>query len=242
MNQVLARSINTTLVAIMPILSILVIGAWILGATALKDFGLALFIGLATGAYSSIFIASPLLAVLKEREPYWRQLRERLGDRSGRLRFSPALVAAEGLAALGEPTRGRPSRKPSPPRRPSGGSPRRPPRPPGRRGAVGSRAGRPRDRRRHRARTSSKRPAAGAKSSIGSTTRHRRGRTSRRGGAGARPWRDGEDAAPRATWPRRRRPAPRGRGGPGSRPASGAPSTGSANRPPPRPRKKGRRR
>ncbi len=56
------RSINTSLVAIMPILSILVIGSLVLGATALQDFGLALFIGLLTGAYSSIFIASPVLA------------------------------------------------------------------------------------------------------------------------------------------------------------------------------------
>jgi preprotein translocase subunit SecF len=59
MNQVLARSLNTSLVAILPILSILVVGGYFLGATALVDFGLALFIGLTTGAYSSIFIASP---------------------------------------------------------------------------------------------------------------------------------------------------------------------------------------
>src|SRR5579872_4940078 len=78
MNQVLARSLNTSLVAILPILSILVIGAWILGATALEDFGLALFIGLTTGAYSSIFIASPLLALMKEREPRYAEIRRRL--------------------------------------------------------------------------------------------------------------------------------------------------------------------
>ena len=78
MNQVLARSINTSLVAILPILSILVIGAWVLGATALQDFGLALFVGLTTGAYSSIFIASPLLALLKEREPRYAEIRRRL--------------------------------------------------------------------------------------------------------------------------------------------------------------------
>ena len=80
MNQVLARSINTSLVAILPILSILVIGAWVLGATALQDFGLALFVGLTTGAYSSIFIASPLLALLKEREPRYAEIRRRLAD------------------------------------------------------------------------------------------------------------------------------------------------------------------
>ncbi|HET9061449.1 MAG TPA: protein translocase subunit SecF [Acidimicrobiales bacterium] len=78
MNQVLARSINTSFVAIMPVFCILVIGSWILGATALNDFGLALFIGLMSGAYSSIFIASPLLALLKEREPRYVEIRRRL--------------------------------------------------------------------------------------------------------------------------------------------------------------------
>jgi hypothetical protein len=63
MNQTLARSINTSLVAIIPVLSVLVVGSFILGATSLQDFGLALVIGLTSGAYSSIFIASPLLAI-----------------------------------------------------------------------------------------------------------------------------------------------------------------------------------
>ncbi|MDP9072948.1 MAG: protein translocase subunit SecF, partial [Actinomycetota bacterium] len=82
MNQVLMRSINTSLVAIMPILSILVIGSYVLGAASLQDFGLALFVGLLTGAYSSIFIASPLLAVMKEREPRYSQIRQRLASRA----------------------------------------------------------------------------------------------------------------------------------------------------------------
>jgi len=83
MNEVLARSINTSFVAIIPIVSILVIGAGLLGATTLADFGLALFIGLTTGAYSSIFIASPLLALLKEREPRYREIRRRLASQPG---------------------------------------------------------------------------------------------------------------------------------------------------------------
>ncbi|MDP8992618.1 MAG: protein translocase subunit SecF, partial [Actinomycetota bacterium] len=58
MNQVLMRSLNTSVVAILPILSVLVLGAFVLGATTLKDFGLALLVGLLTGAYSSIFIAA----------------------------------------------------------------------------------------------------------------------------------------------------------------------------------------
>lgn len=96
MNQVLARSLNTSFVAIIPILSILVIGAGVLGAKALEDFGLALFIGLSTGAYSSIFIASPLLALLKEREPRYAQIRNRLAKRSGTSPMTPATAAASG--------------------------------------------------------------------------------------------------------------------------------------------------
>ena len=81
MNQVLMRSVNTSLVAILPILSVLVLGAQVLGAATLQYFGLALFIGLTSGAYSSIFIASPLLAVLKERETRYATIRRRLEAR-----------------------------------------------------------------------------------------------------------------------------------------------------------------
>ena len=94
MNQVLMRSLNTSIVAVMPILSILVVGAYILGATTLEDFGLALFIGLVTGAYSSIFIASPLLAILKEREPRYAAIRQRLSTRGGGPPLTPAAAAA----------------------------------------------------------------------------------------------------------------------------------------------------
>ncbi|HSH60908.1 MAG TPA: protein translocase subunit SecF, partial [Acidimicrobiales bacterium] len=83
MNQVLMRSLNTSLVAILPIFSVLVVGAFILGATTLQDFGLALLIGLLTGAYSSLFIASPVLAILKEREPRYASIRQRLESRPG---------------------------------------------------------------------------------------------------------------------------------------------------------------
>ena len=100
MNQVLARSLNTSLVAILPILSILVVGAWILGATALDDFGLALFVGLTTGAYSSIFIASPLLAVLKEKEPRYAEIRRRLAAGAGGRRITPAAAASGDLSGV----------------------------------------------------------------------------------------------------------------------------------------------
>jgi preprotein translocase subunit SecF len=79
LNEVLMRTLNTSITALLPILSLLVIGSLVLGATTLEEFALALFIGLASGAYSSIFIASPVLALLKEREPANKARRER-GD------------------------------------------------------------------------------------------------------------------------------------------------------------------
>jgi len=82
LNQVLMRSLNTSITALLPILSVLLIGSFLLGATTLEEFGLALFIGLMSGAYSSIFIASPVLALLKEREPRYRALRKRVAERS----------------------------------------------------------------------------------------------------------------------------------------------------------------
>ncbi|MDA8292250.1 MAG: protein translocase subunit SecF, partial [Actinomycetota bacterium] len=103
MNQTLARSINTSLVAILPIFAVLVLGAQILGATTLQYFGWALLIGLASGAYSSIFIASPIVAVLKEREPRWARIRERTAAARGGelLVLSPAAVAAGLLGGEG---------------------------------------------------------------------------------------------------------------------------------------------
>jgi preprotein translocase subunit SecF len=77
MNQVLMRSLNTSFVALLPVASLLFVGSGIMGAVTLKDFALALFVGLLTGAYSSIFVATPILAKLKEREPRYRALRER---------------------------------------------------------------------------------------------------------------------------------------------------------------------
>lgn len=95
-NQVLMRSLNTSIVAIFPILSVLIIGAYVLGAATLKDFGLALFVGLTTGAYSSIFIASPLLVIFKERESRYRSLRLRLANSGGvGISLSPKAAAQQ---------------------------------------------------------------------------------------------------------------------------------------------------
>lgn len=78
MNEVLIRSINTTVTALLPVISILVVGSWILGAVTLEEFGVALFVGLLSGAYSSVFVAAPLLARVKERQKRYRTVRERL--------------------------------------------------------------------------------------------------------------------------------------------------------------------
>ena len=101
MNQVLMRSINTSLVALLPILSVLLIGDLFLGATTLKEFGLALFVGLLSGAYSSIFIAAPILAVLKEREPRYATIRQRLESRGAAGALLTPRAAAQQSAAGG---------------------------------------------------------------------------------------------------------------------------------------------
>jgi preprotein translocase subunit SecF len=84
LNEVLMRSLNTSFVALLPVASLLVVGVWLEGAPALREFGLALFIGLLVGAYSSIFVATPILAWWKEREPRYRALAERSTSRSMR--------------------------------------------------------------------------------------------------------------------------------------------------------------
>ena len=87
MNQVLMRSINTSLAAVLPVLSLLVLGSWIMGAIALQEFALALLVGMLLGAYSSIYIATPLLAMFKGRELKFRSLQGnlRLGEEMARL-------------------------------------------------------------------------------------------------------------------------------------------------------------
>jgi preprotein translocase subunit SecF len=110
-NQTMMRSLNTSLASLLPILGLLLVGNYLLGAETLKDLALALFIGVAAGAYSSIFIAPPLVAMWKEKEPRYAQLRARV----------------ERLAAQG-PTTERPERRPERPVR--AGARRRPAPPP----------------------------------------------------------------------------------------------------------------
>jgi preprotein translocase subunit SecF len=111
MNQTLARSINTSAVAILPVLAVLLIGAQLLGATTLQSYGLALFIGLLSGAYSSIFIASPVLCMMKERESRWIDIANRLAKRGDTGAFYSAVDAATlstqmSVAAAGQTGRG----------------------------------------------------------------------------------------------------------------------------------------
>jgi preprotein translocase subunit SecF len=80
-NQVLVRSLNTTVIGVLPVAALLFAGAFVLGSGPLEDLGLALFVGMIAGAYSSIFIASPLLTQLREREPEMMAHRERVERR-----------------------------------------------------------------------------------------------------------------------------------------------------------------
>ncbi len=110
MNQTLARSINTSAVAIIPVLAILVIGAQILGATTLQSYGLALFVGLLSGAYSSIFIAAPVLCMMKQREDRWVAIARRQAQRGEDKEWFSAVDAATmstqmSLAASGQVSR-----------------------------------------------------------------------------------------------------------------------------------------
>lgn len=93
-NQTVVRSINTTVTALLPVGAILVVGTWVLGTGPLKDLSLALFVGIAVGAYSSIFIAPSLLAVFKEREPGMQALRKRVTAKKAQVAAAAAAPVA----------------------------------------------------------------------------------------------------------------------------------------------------
>jgi len=144
-NQTLVRSINTSVVALLPVASILFIGAFLLGAGTLRDISLALFVGIIAGTYSSVFLAPPLYVQMREREPDIARQRERvLSRRSGTSvpvgAGGAGAGAATATATSGEATEGtstatavldRPSRRGT--RSPSGGQRQQPRRPGGRR-------------------------------------------------------------------------------------------------------------
>jgi preprotein translocase subunit SecF len=112
LNQTLVRSINTSLIALLPVASILFVGAGFLGAGELKDLALVLFVGMLSGTYSSICIATPVLADLKEREPQYKALAKRVQLRAsgGRAAKRAAAKASATQAAPGRAATGRAGR------------------------------------------------------------------------------------------------------------------------------------
>lgn len=116
LNQVFMRSLNTSLATILPVGALLFVGAGLLGATTLSDLALALLVGLLIGAYSSVFVATPILSVWKEREQRFKNVREKV--RKDLLKSSapgptgPA-EAAEGAAPVGSPGPSAPAAAPA---------------------------------------------------------------------------------------------------------------------------------
>ena len=99
LNQTFMRSINTSLVALLPVGGLLFIGAGLLGAGTLKDLGLVLFIGMGVAVYSSLFFATPVLVWLKERDPAIRNHTKRVLARRTALK-----AKAEAARAAGDTT------------------------------------------------------------------------------------------------------------------------------------------
>ncbi|WUI03712.1 protein translocase subunit SecF [Spirillospora sp. NBC_00431] len=118
LSSTLVRSLNTSLVAILPVGAILFIGTTLFGAGTLKDLSLALFVGMIVGTYSSICVATPLLVQFKEREPKYRQIRANIARReqSAKRQTKTAKVKAAaggpGEAPPDEPSGGEPAERP----------------------------------------------------------------------------------------------------------------------------------
>jgi preprotein translocase subunit SecF len=103
LNQTLVRSMNTSLTALLPVASILFVGAGLLGAGTLKDLALVLFVGMLSGTYSSIFIATPVLADLKERDPQYRELAVKVNRRLAGSRSAQRAAGTAGQPAATGP-------------------------------------------------------------------------------------------------------------------------------------------
>ncbi len=99
LNQTLVRSINTSLIALLPVAAILVVGTLLLGNGELKDLSLVLFVGMLSGTYSSICIATPVLTSLKEREPQYKQLAKQVARQAAGGRAAIRRSAKEQAAA-----------------------------------------------------------------------------------------------------------------------------------------------
>jgi preprotein translocase subunit SecF len=103
-NQTLMRSINTAIVALLPVGGLLFIGAGLLGAGTLKDLGLVLFVGMLAAVYSSIFFATPVLVDLKEREPRFKLHKQRVLQRRAAANLAPRKAAKRGAGAEDDDT------------------------------------------------------------------------------------------------------------------------------------------
>jgi len=91
-NQIMPRSVITALTSLLPVGSILFVGSFIFGASSLRDFALALFVGIAVGTYSSVCVATPFLAAWKEKEDDWLSRRRRLESKGQVVAAAPAAV------------------------------------------------------------------------------------------------------------------------------------------------------
>ncbi len=116
-NQTLVRSINTSITALLPVGALLLVGAGVLGTGPLKDLALALFVGMAAGTYSSIFIATPLASQLKEHEPAIKAQATRVMARRAKEAAAEPVAATSAapsrpVQAAGAAKRAQPSRKP----------------------------------------------------------------------------------------------------------------------------------
>ena len=100
LNQTLVRSINTSIIALLPVAAILFIGGGLLGAGELNDLALVLFVGMLSGTYSSICIATPVLADLKERDPQYKALAKRVAQRASGSRAARRAGAKAGRPAV----------------------------------------------------------------------------------------------------------------------------------------------
>ena len=101
LNQVLMRSVNTSITSMLPVASMLVIGSFVLGAVTLQEFAIALLVGIMVGTYSSLFVAASVVARMKEREPAYIEIAERIRLRGGAGAAATRTVAADD-AVLGE--------------------------------------------------------------------------------------------------------------------------------------------
>jgi preprotein translocase subunit SecF len=127
-NQTFMRSINTSLISIMPVLSLIVVAVWVLGVGTLKDLALVQLVGILVGTYSSIFFATPLLVTMRERTELVRSHSRRVLNRRHRLAAAgdtpgESATVVDDAVAVGAPSAGStpvPGARPIRPRRPSG--------------------------------------------------------------------------------------------------------------------------